>query len=191
MPAHAATRYDPVAVTLHWVIAFSIIAMIPLGMLMEDFPISIKFTAYMIHKSLGITVLGLSLFRLVWRLLNPPPALPEGTKPLEKLLAHAAHWGLYFLIIAMPLTGWLMVSAMHKYPTVFFWMGEVPFIPMPAGMDAKATGDWFKEMHETLAYGAIALVLLHVAAALKHHVIYKDAVLTRMLPTCCHRGPHA
>ena len=185
------TRYDPVAVTLHWVIALSIFAMIPLGFFMEDLPISIKFDAYTIHKSLGITVLALSLLRLIWRLLNPPPALPEGMKPYEKFLAHAAHWGLYFLMIAMPLTGWLMVSAMRKYPTVFFWLGEVPFIPMPQGIDAKATAEWFEEIHELLAFGAIALIALHVAAALKHHYIYKDTTLTRMLPTWISRKPRA
>lgn len=98
-------RYDPVAVTLHWVIAFSIIAMIPLGFFMGDLPISIRFDGYAVHKSLGLTVLALSIFRLIWRLLNPPPALPSGLKPYERILAKLTHWGFYFLIIAMPLSG--------------------------------------------------------------------------------------
>lgn len=183
--------YDPVAVTLHWVIAFSILAMIPLGFFMGDLPISIRFDGYAVHKSLGLTVLGLSIFRLIWRLLNPPPALPLGLKSYERVLAKLTHWGFYFLIIAMPLTGWLMVSASRKYPTVYFWLTEVPFIPMPTGIDGKATAALFKEYHETLAYGALVLIVLHVGAALKHHFILKDNVLTRMLPRCCKGKPHA
>lgn len=175
-------RYDPVAITLHWLIAVSIILMIPLGLFMEDFPISIKFTAYNLHKSIGLSVLGLSVFRLIWRLMNPPPALPAGMSRIERLLAQSAHWGLYFLMIAMPLTGWLMVSASAKYPTVFFGLGEVPFIPMPTGIDTKAAGELFYESHEWLAYGAIGLILAHLAAALKHHFIHRDDVLRRMLP---------
>ena len=118
-------RYDPVAVTLHWFIAISIILMIPLGLFMEDLPIAIRFDAFVFHKSLGITVLALSIFRLIWRLLNPPPALPDSMTPLEKFSANAVHWVLYFLMIAMPLTGWLMVSASNKFPTMFFWMAEI------------------------------------------------------------------
>ena len=86
------------------------------------------------------------------------------------------------IIIAMPLTGWIFVSATPKFPIVFFWLGEVPFLPMPEGIDAKATSEQFKELHETLAYGAIVLITLHIAAALKHHFIMRDNVLTRMLP---------
>ena len=180
--ANANARYDSVAVTLHWVTAICIIAMIPLGFFMGDLPISIKFDAYAVHKSIGITVLGLSIFRLVWRLMNPPPALPTGMKNYEYILAKLTHWLFYFLIIAMPLSGWIFVSASQKYPTVYFWMGEVPFLPMPEGIDAKATNELFKEFHETLAYGAIALITLHIAAALKHRFIMRDDVLARMLP---------
>lgn len=175
-------RYDPVAVTLHWVTALTIIAMIPFGFFMGDLPITLKFSAYALHKSIGLTVLTLSIFRLVWRLLNPPPALPAGMKPYEVFAAKATHWLFYALIIAMPLTGWLMVSASQKYPTIFFWLGEVPFLPMPEGIDKKETAHLFNEYHELLAFGAIALILLHVGAALKHHFVNRDTVLTRMLP---------
>ena len=187
------SRYDPVAVTLHWVIAFSIIFMIPLGLWMDALPIDIRFGAYTLHKSIGITVLALSIFRFIWRLMNPPPALPDNMKPIEKLMAHTAHWVLYFLIVAMPLTGWIMVSATHKYPTVFFWFTEVPFLPMPEGINAHETHETFEDLHLYLAYGAIALVTLHIAAALKHHFINRDSVLRRMLPRWAQRKeiPHA
>lgn len=176
------TRYDPVAVTLHWVIALSVLLMIPLGLWMDELPISIKFVAYNFHKSLGITVLAFSIFRLIWRFLNPPPPLPASMKPIEKLMANAAHWMLYFLIIAMPLSGWLMVSASRKFPTVFFGLTEVPFVPMPSAMDPKVAGPLLNDVHYWLAYGALALIALHVGAALKHHFIAGDNVLTRMLP---------
>ena len=186
-----ATRYDPVAVSLHWTIAVLILCMLPLGFFMGDLPISIRFDAYAVHKSIGITILALSLFRLIWRFLNPPPLLPTGMSALEVFLAKAAHWGLYFLMIAMPLTGWLMVSASKKYPTVYFWMGEVPFIPMPVGLDGKATSHLFGGYHYWLAYGAIALITLHVVAALKHHFVNRDAVLRRMLPMRLGGADHA
>jgi len=184
-------RYDPVAVGLHWTIALLIIGMIPLGFFMKDLPISVRFDAYAVHKSIGLTVLALSVFRLVWRFLNPPPALPDGMPFFERFAAKATHWLFYALIIAMPLTGWLMVSASLKYPTVFFWMGEVPFIPMPEGIDNKATAHQFNEVHYYLACGAIALITLHIGAALKHHFINRDTVLTRMLPLWLQRKSNA
>lgn len=184
-------RYDPVAVTLHWVIAFSIIIMIALGFFMGDLPFSLKIDAYIFHKSLGLTVLALSFFRLIWRFMNPPPALPDTMKPIEKLAANTAHWFLYFLMIAMPLSGWLMVSASKKTPTIFYWFAQVPHIPMPMGIDGKATARDFNQVHEYLAFIAIALVLLHAGAALKHHFIEKDTVLTRMLPKFLVRRKYA
>lgn len=174
------SRYDPVAVILHWAIALMILSLIPLGLLMEHIPP--QYEAYTWHKSFGIVVLALSIFRLIWRLLNPPPALPAGMSPLLRGLAKATHWLFYFLMIAMPLTGWLMVSAAQKHPTIFFWMGEVPYIPLPESMQNKPTAHEFNVTHEWLAYTTLALVALHVAAALKHHFIDRDTVLTRMLP---------
>ncbi len=175
-------RYDSVAITLHWFIALAIILLIPMGFFMGDFPDAIKFPSYTIHKSLGIVVLALSMLRFVWRLMNPPPALPAGMKPYEITLSKLTHWVFYFLIIAMPLSGWLMVSASQKYPTVFFWLGEVPFLPMPEGIDKKATAHMFKEYHELLAFGALGLLALHVGAALKHQFINRDNLFARMMP---------
>lgn len=183
-------RYDPVAVFLHWTMALAIIAMLFLGLTMENYqPMSLRFTAINFHKALGITILALSVFRLVWRLMNPPPPLPMHMKKWERAAAHAFHWMLYGFMIIMPLSGWLMVSAARKYPIIFFGAGEAPFIPMPA--DAALTqsiGGLSHETHELLGYGAIALILLHVVAAIKHHVINDDFVLRRMLPAIFTRG---
>ncbi|MFM9890704.1 MAG: cytochrome b [Rickettsiales bacterium] len=182
MHASELTRYDSVAVTLHWTIALCIIFMIPFGFFMGDLPDSLRPTGYVLHKSIGITVLALSAFRLIWRFMNTPPALAATMPAAQALAAKAAHWVFYFLIIAMPLSGWLMVSASQKYPTVFFWLGEVPFIPMPAGIDAKATRDQLKEIHELLAFGTLGLLVIHIGAALRHHYRLRDHTLRRMLP---------
>lgn len=190
-PTSPKLRYDPVAVALHWFIAVSILFMLVLGFWMKELPISIRFDAFAFHKSLGLTILALSIFRLIWRLLNPPPALPATMKPIEKLAANAAHWFLYFLMLALPLTGWVIVSASKKYPTIFFWLTEVPFLPLPAGIDGKATHDQFETYHYYLAWGAIILIIMHAGAALKHHFITRDTVLTRMLPVWLTRRPRA
>ena len=175
-------RYDSVAVFLHWAIGLLIIVMLGGGFFMENLPISVKFTVYNLHKSIGITIIGLSIFRLIWRLLNPPPALPDSLPSWQKMASHAAHWALYAFMIAMPLSGWLMVSALPKYPIMFFGLGEAPFLPMPELIDAKATNGQLKEIHETLAIGGIALIVLHIGAALQHHFIHRDEILRRMLP---------
>ncbi len=175
-------RYDPVAVTLHWLIAVLILVMLIVGFTMENYPMSLRFTAFNLHKATGIAILTLSVFRLIWRLLNPPPALPATMPFWEKAAAHLSHWALYAFIIAMPLTGWIMVSATPKYPIIFFWLGEAPFLPMPKAIDTHATHEWFEGAHYYLALGGIALILVHILAALKHHFIDRDIVLIRMLP---------
>jgi len=177
-----APRYNAVAVFLHWTIAILILGMIALGLTMEDFPISIRFLAINLHKSFGITILALSVFRLIWRLMHRPPTLPAEMPAWEKLAAQLSHWGFYFLMIAMPLSGWIFVSGYAKYPTVFFTLFEIPHLPMPEGVDGKAVGAQAKWLHYWLAMGTLGLVALHVAAALKHHFINHDSVLRRMLP---------
>lgn len=172
-----AERYNQVAMLLHWTMAILILGMIAVGLTMGDYSIQYKFLAYNLHKSFGITLLALSAFRLFWRFTHTPPALPAAMPPVEKRMAHAGHAALYFLMIAMPLSGWVFVSAYAKYPTVFFSLFEVPHLPV-----AKELGEPAKAAHYWLAMGAIALVSGHALAALKHHFINHDAVLRRMLP---------
>lgn len=178
-----AVRYDPVAVFLHWTIGLAIIFMLALGLTMEDFPQSWRFVAINFHKALGITILAFSLFRVIWRFLNPPPPLPADMPGWERFAANLSHWALYAVILVMPLSGWLMTSASAKYPIIFFGLGEAPFIPMPADAGlTKLIGDISHETHELLGYGAIFLIALHFAAAMKHHLLDRDFVLLRMLP---------
>jgi cytochrome b561 len=171
-------RYDRVAVGLHWLMAICIIGMLILGLIWEDIkPLELKIAAINFHKSLGLTLLLLAFFRLYWRLRHPAPALPETIPPLERKAARAAHVGLYALMIAIPLSGWMYVSALAKYPTVYFGLFTIPHLPIP-----KSLKGFFGESHELLAYGLIALLVLHLLAALKHHFFDKNDVLRRILP---------
>jgi cytochrome b561 len=145
---------------------------------------SLQFDIYQLHKSLGITVLVLSMARLLWRLANPPPALPSTLRRWEAALARVTHIGFYVLMIALPLSGWMMVSAsVWNIPAVVFGLFTLPHLPVLGTLqDKKPVEDALKEVHEALAIGIFVLLLLHVAAALKHHFVLHDDTLARMLP---------
>lgn len=178
------SSYHHISKLLHWLMAFCILGMIALGYFMEDIrPASLRIDAYQFHKSLGITLLALTLLRIVWRLTHRPPALPSTMKPMERLAANISHIGFYVLMLAMPLSGWIMVSASGKYPTIFFWLFNMPHLPMPEGVDLKALRKLAYEIHEiTTTWLALGLLGVHILAALKHHYIDRDTVLVRMLP---------
>jgi cytochrome b561 len=170
------TTYTPVAKGLHWLMAAMILGLLALGLYMSDLPLSPqKLTLYSWHKWLGVTVFLLVWLRLAWRITHRPPALPGSMSSSMKLAAHAGHWTLYGLMIAIPLTGWLMSSA-KGFQTV--WFGVLP-IPDLLGRD-KELGALLKEVHETLN-GLLMLTLAgHVGAALWHHFVLKDDTLRRM-----------
>ena len=182
-------RYSAVAIVLHWAIALAVLALLGAGLWMTD---AIKvpetrnfaFKVYQWHKALGLTVLVLTLVRIAWRLMNPPPPLPAGMTRFERLAASLAHVGLYALMLGIPLAGWAMVSASPLgFPTMVFGLFEWPHIPMLAGLEDKKPAEaLFKAIHKYLAFGSIALIALHVGAALKHHFVNRDDVLARMLP---------
>lgn len=182
-------RYSAVAIALHWTIAASILLLLISGLWMTD-AINVPdtranaFAVYQWHKSLGLSVLVLSFARLAWRLVNPPPPLPADMGRLERLAAHTTHVAFYVLMIGMPLLGWAMVSAsVFGLPTIVFGLFEWPHIPMLSGLEDKAPVEAaLKAAHSTGGYLMIALLALHVLAALKHHFVDRDHVLTRMLP---------
>ncbi|MFD1950954.1 cytochrome b [Sphingomonas arantia] len=172
-------RYSSVAIAFHWTIAVLVIANLAIGLL-HDALTGVQLMP--IHKSIGITVLALSIARLMWRLAHPAPALPGDVPGWQRAVAHITHWALYALMILMPATGWWMVSAgARKYPLDWFGLFPVPFLPVTSG------GDISNEAHELLGWAMLALVVLHVAAALKHHFVDRDTVLVRMLPGSGHR----
>ena len=168
-------RYTNVAILLHWTIAALIVANLAVGFFQESW---LKGTMPL-HKSIGLTVLGLSVVRLGWRLAHRPPPLPATVRPWEKGLAHLTHWLFYALMILMPLSGWVFTSAgSRKYPTTFFGLFTVPPI---VGQD-KALGDTVAERHGQMAWILLALIVLHVAGALKHRFVDRDRTLARMAP---------
>lgn len=142
------------------------------------------FALLQLHKSFGILILVLSLGRLGWRLTHPAPPLPAHMAAWEKTVAHATHWTFYALMIGVPLGGWALVSASpFNVPTMLFGQIPWPHLPFFQGVeDREATADFIHGMHDFGAKLMLALVVLHVGAALKHHVIDNDDVLARMLP---------
>lgn len=168
-------QYGLVAKFFHWAIAFLILGLIPVGLFMggmENSPL--KFEIYAMHKSFGLLVLFLGIARIVWRFVSPPPHHLANHKPWERGLAKASHAWLYVCVIGMPLTGWLMSSA-SEFPVPFFGL-QMPHI---IGKD-EALGELFYQAHETLAYTLLFVLALHMAGALKHHVIDRDQTLQRM-----------
>src|SRR5689334_13890375 len=173
-----AQRYSTVAIVLHWTIALAIVTQIILAGRMDGPQTPEVFAVTQLHKSIGITILLLSLARLGWRLANPPPPLPPTLAPWERTLAHATHIGFYGVMLGMPLTGWIMVSASRiAIPTLLY--GVVPWPMLPGLPDlAPAAKHLWHEIGET-SHGLIIkvaylLIALHVAGALKHQLFSRD-----------------
>ncbi len=181
-------RYSRIAILLHWLIAFLIIGQLAGGIYMHKFASGLqKFELYQWHKSFGIVVLLLSLARLGWRLTHKAPPLPEGMKPFERFAAKGTHIGFYFMMIGVPLAGWAMVSSSPLgLETKLFKVIPWPHIPGIEVSDVLTQR--FKNIHEILAKLTIALIVLHIAAALKHHYVNKDTILMRMIPFLKHKG---
>ncbi|WP_309604568.1 YceI family protein [Phenylobacterium sp.] len=182
-----AGRYATVAIVLHWLIALLIMLQISLAWRMGGKPTPESFAVFQLHKSIGITVLLLSLIRLGWRLVNPPPPEPLGLKRWERVLSRAVHWGFYVIMIGMPLTGWLTVSASRiEIPTLLYGVVHWPSLPGIADLApaAKKTAHLIGERgHGLLALGIYALFALHVGGALKHQLFDRDTpVLPRIAP---------
>jgi cytochrome b561 len=179
MPSrNSPTRYSSVAKAFHWIIAALIVTQFTLAWMAEDLPLGAhKLALFARHKSFGMTVLMLAILRLLWRLKNPPPALPPGMTSLERRLARASHAAFYVLLFAMPMTGWLMSSAKNysvSWFSLFTW-------PNLIGKN-EAAFDLLRSTHDTLSFVLFTIAVLHILAALKHHFWNKDDVLLRMLP---------
>lgn len=173
---NAAMRYSTPAIVLHWLVALLIFVGFPLGLTMVDLPLSPdKLRLYSYHKWIGITVLMLVLPRLGWRLTHTPPPLPPGIAGWQRRAGEAVHGLLYLLLLVVPLSGWLMSSA-KGFQTV--WLGVLP-LPDLIGKD-KALGDLLTGVHKALNFTLLALVILHVIAALQHHFIDRLPFLQRM-----------
>jgi cytochrome b561 len=211
------TRYGTAAIVLHWTIAALILFNLYVGLkysgleslqlfrlapfkalagspLVFGLPFDpakglAAFTVLQLHKSLGFTVLALSLVRLALRLtFYPPPPEPESLTPLEKIASGVVHWGFYAIMLGLPITGWVIVSAARiNIPTLYFnvealqipHLGFIRHLPRAQRLGVEAQ---FVDLHVRLVNVTFALLLLHIGAALKHQFIDRDAVLGRMIP---------
>lgn len=183
------TRYTQVAIILHWLIALGVIGLIAAGKWMvgainRPDTQALAFDVYQLHKSVGITVLLLTVLRLAWRLGHRPPPLPEAMPGWQKAAAVGAHWLFYLLLIGIPLSGWAVVSASPLgLPTLLYGVVEWPHIgALTHVADRQATTHQLEEIHELLGNAMLLLVVLHAAAALKHQFLDRDNLLARMLP---------
>jgi cytochrome b561 len=190
-------RYNKVAVILHWLIAFGIFSMLAFGWYMAELPkdapkqmafdlfdfgiytlqlseeASPRTFYFGLHKSIGITLLALIIIRFFWRLTHKPPAMLSSYKPFERKLATGVHHLLYLMMFAVPLTGLIMAAA-SQYGAKWF---DVTIIP---GFDSPMVRDIFHEAHEIAGVLIVAILVLHIAGALKHKIIDKDDTMKRM-----------
>ena len=171
-------RYTRTAIALHWILAVLILFNLGFGLYTVGLPLSpqkLKFFSW--HKWVGVTIFLLSAARLLWRLRHPAPALPDTMKAWEIRLARSSHSLLYVLFFAAPLTGWLFSSA-AGFQTVYLGV-----LPIPDLLSKnKEAADVLRFAHRWINYTMATVIGLHAAAALKHHLLDRDDVLTRMLP---------
>lgn len=182
----AGGRYSLVSIVLHWTIAVLIALQIRGGWALDGLTGLRQFEGYQLHKSVGITILLLSLARLGWRLTHPAPPLPEHMARWEKVFARATHVAFYLLLIGTPLVGWALVSASPlNIPTELYGALPWPHLPGLPDLDAatkKSVSGVLAFVHGRAPWLFIGLIALHVAGALKHQFLDRDTVLWRMLP---------
>lgn len=177
------TRYGSVARFFHWSIAFSIITLIPLGMIADGMAfdtseqLARKAFLFQIHKTFGVLVFFLALARIAWAISQPKPANLHPERRLESFMAELVHWLLYGSLVLVPLTGWIHHAATTGFAPILWPFGQdLPFVAK-----SEETAELFSVLHKTFERVLAFSLLLHIAGALKHHVIDKDVTLTRML----------
>ena len=171
------TRWGTIVRLFHWGMLLLYLVIIPIGLYMTDLPVGPrKLRIYALHKSIGLTLLGLAALRVAWRLGERRPA-PVAMPVWQRRAAAASHALLYVLMFVVPLSGWLYNSA-AGFPLQWFHLVNLP------ALTAENPGlkDIAKEIHETGVYVLMTIVALHAAAALKHHLVDRDGTLATMLP---------
>lgn len=181
-------RYDNVAIALHWILVVGILFQIALGLYLEEVPRNTPARTVWVnfHKSVGLTLAALILVRVCWRLTHRPPPLPESMPRWERVAARANHALLYVCMVGMPLTGYT-ASNFSRFGVKYFNLVEL----RPWGVDDRGIYELFNTTHKTLAVIFIALIALHVLAALKHGLIDRDRILRRMWPVRARRPAQA
>ncbi|SDW32688.1 cytochrome b/b6 domain-containing protein [Litoreibacter albidus] len=184
MRGNTTATYGSVTKSFHWLIALLVITMIPLGIYANDLPydtgeaLSYKAQMFTVHKTLGLVIFWVALARIGWALSQPKPALLNADKRLEATLAEIVHWTLYAALVLVPLTGWIHHAATTGFAPIWWPFGQgLPFVPKDDGV-----AHTFASLHIVFERVLAVSILLHVAGALKHHFIDKDATLKRMTP---------
>ncbi|MFY9209579.1 MAG: cytochrome b/b6 domain-containing protein [Aestuariivita sp.] len=177
------THYGSVTKTFHWLTALLIFTAIPLGWYANELPydtsdqLAQKALMFSLHKTVGIVAFGVALARILWAISQPKPGLLNADKPLEAGLAETVHWLLYGSLLLVPLTGWIHHAASAGFAPIWWPFGQdLPFVPK----DETISG-LFAGLHLVTKWVLIAAIALHVAGALKHHLLDRDATLRRML----------
>lgn len=171
----ASERYNRTARLLHWLIAGLVIANLAIGLFHEALEGVVRLIP--VHKSIGLTILALTVVRILWRLTWSHPPFPAHVTRAEAAAALGVQGAFYGLMVAMPLTGWIMASA-GKYPLTWFGLFDIPKFAVTQTDPAYLVG---RSAHEVLGWLFAALAVLHIAAALRHHFVLKDRVLQRMI----------
>lgn len=171
-------RWGAVSQSLHWLILVLLLVMAWLGLTMTDLPNTPrKVETYALHKSIGLGILALVLLRAAWRLYAGAPRPVPGMPRWQHRIATATHAGMYLLLLAIPVSGWVINSA-SGFPLRWFGLFRVPQLIAPDDALEELAGTW----HEWMFWALVVLVLVHAAAATWHHVFQRDATLARMLP---------
>ena len=179
-----AARYGDLTKTFHWLTAFLILTAIALGLLAENAPyatgddLARKAALFSIHKSIGIAAFLTALLRIFWAMTQTRPGLLHPERRVEAFAAHLAHWVLYGAMLIVPLSGWVHHAATTGFAPILWPLGQsLPFVPKSETVAAVASG-----IHFAAFLLLAAAILAHVAGALKHALIDRDATLSRMLP---------
>ena len=182
--ANTSQRYGSVTKTFHWLTALLILSLIGLGLFAEDLPyqtdaeLARKAWFFSLHKTLGVLAFFVALLRILWAVSQPKPGLLNADKPMESFLAELVHWLLYGSLVIVPLSGWIGHAAAAGFAPIWWPFGQgLPLVPKSVGVE-----HFFGAVHEISGKVLIGSLILHVAGAVKHHLIDRDATLRRMLP---------
>lgn len=176
-----ADRWGWVSLTLHWLTALMVLGLVAVGLVMQELPNSLtKFEIYALHKSFGITVLALTVMRLLWRMVAGAPRPVPGMPAWQRIAASLSHGALYLILLLMPISGWLYHSASGAVPRQLEWF-KLFALPSLSERD-RDVAEFAIGMHEWLFIALAVIVTVHALAAIKHHYIDRDRTLQRMLP---------
>ena len=182
--SNTSERYGGVAKSFHWLTALLILTLIPLGVIANNLPyetdaqLAQKAWLFSLHKTLGVTAFFVAALRILWALSQPKPGLLNAEKKAESFAAEVVHWLLYGALVIVPLSGWISHAAAAGFAPIWWPFGQgLPLVPKSVAVE-----HFFVAVHFVSTKVLAAAVLLHIAGAIKHHVIDKDATLRRMLP---------